>query len=41
MGIGVRYVSPIGPLRFDVGWKLHREPGEPRAVYSFSFGNPF
>jgi outer membrane translocation and assembly module TamA len=22
MGAGVRYQSPVGPLRFDVGWKL-------------------
>lgn len=42
VGLGVRYLSPIGPLRFDVGWKLDRDPGESaRPVYLLSFGNPF
>jgi outer membrane protein insertion porin family len=42
IGIGMRYVSPIGPLRFDIGWKLNRERGEKATpVLSFSFGNPF
>jgi len=42
VGIGARYVSPIGPLRFDIGWKLNRERGEKASpVLSFSFGNPF
>lgn len=41
-GAGVRWLSPIGPLRFDVAWKLDREPYEETApVFSLSFGNPF
>jgi outer membrane protein insertion porin family len=41
-GLGVRYLSPIGPLRLDVGWKLDREPFEEATpVYQISFGNPF
>lgn len=40
-GLGVRYLSPIGPFRLDVGWKLDAERGEPRHVISLSFGNPF
>jgi outer membrane protein insertion porin family len=40
-GIGVRYLSPIGPFRLDIGWKLDAERGEPRHVISLSFGNPF
>ena len=40
-GVGIRYLSPIGPLRVEIGWKLEREPGEsPYAVF-LSFGNPF
>ncbi|HYN19727.1 MAG TPA: outer membrane protein assembly factor BamA [Thermoanaerobaculia bacterium] len=40
-GVGVRYLSPIGPLRLDFGWKLDREPGEQEWAVSLSFGNPF
>lgn len=43
VGLGVRYLSPIGPLRFDAGWKL--DPDRPfedsGPVYQISFGNPF
>jgi outer membrane protein insertion porin family len=42
VGIGARYVSPIGPIRIDLGWKLRRDPRESASpVISFSFGNPF
>ncbi|HEV7518642.1 MAG TPA: outer membrane protein assembly factor BamA [Thermoanaerobaculia bacterium] len=42
IGVGARYVSPIGPLRIDLGWKLRRERRESATpVISFSFGNPF
>jgi outer membrane protein insertion porin family len=41
VGLGVRYLSPIGPLRLDFGWKLDREPGEKEYAVSVSFGNPF
>jgi outer membrane protein insertion porin family len=40
-GIGVRYLSPIGPLRVDVGWKLDPIEGERRHAVSLIFGNPF
>jgi len=41
-GAGVRWLSPIGPLRFDVAWKIDREPYEDtQPVFSLSFGNPF
>lgn len=41
IGLGVRYLSPVGPLRLEVGWKLDRETGEDPAVLFLSFGNPF
>lgn len=40
-GVGLRYVSPLGPLRLEVGWKLDRDPDEKGAVVFLSFGNPF
>ncbi len=41
LGVGLRYLSPIGPLRVDIGWKLDREPFEDPFAFSVSFGNPF
>jgi outer membrane protein insertion porin family len=41
VGVGLRYLSPIGPLRVEVGWKLDREPGEPGSAVLISFGNAF
>lgn len=40
-GLGVRYLSAVGPLRLEIGWKLDREPGEDPYVVFLSFGNPF
>lgn len=40
-GVGVRYRTPIGPLRLEIGWKLDREEGEDPYEVSLSFGNPF
>jgi outer membrane protein insertion porin family len=40
-GVGLRYSSPIGPIRLEIGWKLDRLPGEDAYVVLFSFGNPF
>ncbi|HXO18786.1 MAG TPA: outer membrane protein assembly factor BamA, partial [Thermoanaerobaculia bacterium] len=42
VGLGARWNSPIGPLRVEVGWKLHRDKGESATPVVFlSFGNPF
>ena len=41
-GVGLRYASPIGPVRLEIGWKLDPEPGEDNnPVFFLSFGNPF
>jgi outer membrane protein assembly factor BamA len=44
-GAGIRYRSPLGPLRFDVGFKLDRRDfnngSERRVVYHLSLGQAF
>lgn len=40
-GIGVRYLTPIGPIRFDYGYKLDRRPGENPDRFHFTFGHVF
>lgn len=40
-GVGGRYLSPIGPVRLDVGWKLDRIEGESPYEIFISFGNTF
>ena len=40
-GVGVRYLSPIGPLRAEIGWKLDPEPFEDQYVWFISLGNAF
>ena len=35
LGFGVRYKSPVGPIRVDLGFKVHRQdivPGRPESV---------
>ncbi len=40
-GLGLRYASPIGPLRVEIGWKLEREPFEDPYEAFVSLGNAF
>jgi outer membrane protein insertion porin family len=41
VGGGVRYKSPFGPIRFDIGFKVDRQPGEGRSAWFVSFGQAF
>jgi len=45
VGFGLRYKSPLGPIRVDVGFKMdRREIGgslEPRSAWHFSIGQAF
>jgi outer membrane protein insertion porin family len=40
-GLGLRYNTPVGPLRVDYGIKLSRETGESRGEIHFSVGQAF
>ncbi len=40
-GLGLRYNTPVGPLRVDYGLKLNREAGESRGEIHFSVGHAF
>jgi outer membrane translocation and assembly module TamA len=45
VGFGMRYRSPLGPIRLDLGFKLDRREIagrlEPRTVWHFSIGQAF
>ncbi len=41
VGFGVRWFSPIGPLRFEWGFPLEPYPDERKAVFDFTIGSAF
>jgi outer membrane protein insertion porin family len=41
VGAGVRYNTPVGPLRLDWGYKLDREVDEDAAALHFTLGHAF
>ena len=41
VGFGFRWFSPIGPLRFEWGFPLDRQPNENFSNFEFSIGSPF
>jgi len=40
-GIGIRYITPVGPISLDYGWKLDPRPGESAGEASFNIGMVF
>lgn len=40
-GAGIRYGTPVGPLRVDYGQKIHRRPGESPGELHFNIGHTF
>ena len=40
-GWGVRWFSPVGPLRFEWGVPIDPQPGEDPLVFAFTIGNSF
>ncbi len=41
IGWGIRWFSPVGPLRFEWGVPLNPRPGEQPLVFEFTIGNSF
>lgn len=40
-GVGLRYLTPVGPVGFDYGWKLDRRAGESGSEWHFTIGAVF
>jgi len=41
VGLGLRYKTPVGPVRLDYGHKMNREEGESSGEFYFTFGHAF
>jgi len=41
VGFGLRYKSPVGPIRFDMGFKVKPETDERRSAWFITFGQAF
>lgn len=41
VGLGLRYRTPIGPLRVEYGYNLERRPGDGRGALHVTLGFPF
>jgi len=40
-GLGLRYITPVGPIGLDYAWKLDRRDGESAAEWHFTIGAVF
>jgi outer membrane protein insertion porin family len=40
-GLGLRYLTPVGPIGLDYAWKLDRRDGESAAEWHFTIGAVF
>ncbi len=40
-GFGLRYETPVGPIRGDIGWNLDRQSGESSYAIHFALGHAF
>lgn len=40
-GLGIRWISPIGPVRLEWGYNINKQPGERSSRFEFAFGTFF
>ncbi len=40
-GTGIRWISPIGPIRIEWGYNIQKKPGESSGRFEFAFGSFF
>lgn len=40
-GFGARWFTPLGPLRFELGFPITRRPGDRASLFEFTIGNFF
>ena len=40
-GVGIRWVSPLGPLRFEMAYPIDPREGERDSQFIFAVGAPF
>ena len=40
-GCGIRWFSPFGPIRIELGFNLNPKKGEKRSVFDFAMGSQF
>ncbi len=40
-GTGIRWISPIGPIRIEWGYNIQKRPGESAGKFEFAFGSFF
>jgi outer membrane protein insertion porin family len=40
-GVGLRWLSPMGPIRIEYGWKINPKKGESPGAFAFAMGQLF
>jgi outer membrane protein insertion porin family len=41
VGFGIRFKTPVFPIRLDWGWGLNHRPDQPKSQFYFTIGNIF
>ncbi len=41
VGVGIRWMSPMGPIRIEYGWKVNPQKGEDPGAFAFAMGQLF